>query len=285
MHRFAAFLLISLVSSVASAQPQADPPAAAPAPSTQPPKHPPGGTVTVVQSLTTRSTADAKPSSSLTGTAFFAKTPKGTVIGVTSIHFLELDGPPLQQVEWLTLELDEVSSATKAFGAPGRQPLDNSKRDYSADYLLLQPDKVPANVTVLDFDTRPAPRPRKDKDKGEPVWFPYEDTKGFKWVTGEVWSANARHIKVVLDAPLQLQGTSGSPIVSQETGKVIGILSAGNSGDKQSTIFLAPAASVLAAINAAEATTDRPTLAEIDWKKHKAEAAKAEPSKPAPSKK
>ena len=46
-------------------------------------------------------------------------------------------------------------------------------------------------------------------------------------VTGTVVEADVKYVTVILDQPITLLSQSGSPIISQATGRVIGTLSRG----------------------------------------------------------
>jgi hypothetical protein len=59
-----------------------------------------------------------------------------------------------------------------------------------------------------------------------------------------------------LTKPYDLMGLSGSPLVSQRSGKVIGTLSRGAKEASQTVILAAPGAAILAAIAKAEEADD-----------------------------
>ena len=247
------------------------PAAAAPAPEI---KTPPKGEVIFFQMLTP---------GFLVGTGFFIKTPKGEIIGATSIHFLDLDEGPLESIAWLGgSKLEEIASSDKAFGQPGVQPKDLRDPDYRKDYLLLTLKAPPKNAAALEIDHRLVPRARAGQERGELVWFPVMDGKakpdGVHWINGEVHAASGKVITIVLDESIELNGSSGTPVVSQETGKVIGVVSAGSKGFKKPTVYLAPARAIWKAMTKAEVSGERPTLKTIDWTKHG--EVKPKPKKP-----
>ncbi len=208
----------------------------------------------------------------LVGTGFFVKTPKGEIIGATSIHFLDFDEGPLESIAWLGADLEDIASSKKALGQPGIQPREQRDPDYHADYMLFSLDAPPKIGTPLEFDDRASPRAQTAKEPGERLWFPVFDgavkPDGIRWVTGEVLAASPKAIKIQLDEPLELQGTSGTPVLSQETGKVIGVMSAGATGILKATAYLAPARTMWEVMTAAESKGERPVLKTIDWSKH-----------------
>ena len=64
-----------------------------------------------------------------------------------------------------------------------------------------------------------------------------------------VVEADVKYSIVVLDALIELVSQSGSPIISQESGRVIGTLSRGGEPVEGKTVlFLAPASGILKAL-------------------------------------
>jgi hypothetical protein len=94
--------------------------------------------------------------------------------------------------------------------------------DRTLDYLILRVASGAPSTAVLELDDREKP------DLHERLWLPDKsaDTPvGYRLVKGEVIEAKATSITIVLDSPITLQSQSGSPVLSQRTGKVIGTLS------------------------------------------------------------
>lgn len=298
-----AFVIATILVLAASAQAQTTPPvtpappspttptpAPTPAPTSKPtapasaPKDevrkPPSGLVIFFQALA--------PEPGLVGTGWFIKTPKGEAIGATSLHLLDLQAKPLESVSWIDFDSPGSLVSSKSFGQPGIQPSDDPDASYRHDYLLLALDPTKAKPATLELDPRELPRPKTKTAAGERVWFPIMDSAakpdGVRWVPGEVLAASAKVITITLDEKVDLPGTSGTPIVSQETGKVIGMVSAGHLGGAKSTALLAPARAMWEAVNKAEITGERPALKSIDWNKHKAPKVKprerSRPNKP-----
>jgi bifunctional DNase/RNase len=198
------------------------------------------------------------------GTGFLIQAPnKAGVAAVTSTHFIDMGGEKLVSVEWLDLRNGAaVAKMTRSWGKPGRggslDPL-----DLRSDYLVMPVDPVPAPVALLQLDPRPLP------SVGERVWMPNkargEDAGfGVGWVAGTVSAVAPSYIDVHLDRDPQLQSQSGSPIVSQATGQVIGILSRGGL-DKGGVarIRLAPSAAIAAAMK----SKARPRLRDVVGKR------------------
>jgi len=156
------------------------------------------------------------------GTGFFVKAPSGKLAAVTSAHFIDPDGPALLKAEWATIDGEKlVATVTKSWGPPGK--LGRSQYDQRRDYLLFPVAAEIQVPTVFEFD----PRPRVAD--GELVWFADKDgsksAADQRVVTGSVTLESPLALIIELDEPIKLQSQSGSPFISQETGKVIGILS------------------------------------------------------------
>ena len=102
---------------------------------------------------------------------------------------------------------------------------------------------MPGNL-VLELD------PRTTIEAGERIWFHDKDgmaAEDYEIVEGYVQRATPMEYEVVLDREIHLQSQSGSPVISQSTGKVIGTLSAGNRFGGR-LLFLAPSCAILKAL-------------------------------------
>lgn len=173
------------------------------------------------------------------GTGSFVQAPDGKVIGVTSIHFLNRTGPQLLEAAWFDIKTNKrYATSQYSLGMPG---VARTKMDFSSDYLLLVMEGNIPPASFLQLDSRPK------AEVGERVWFPNKDRSaqaGYKHVEGIVTEVNETYIQVKLDKPIELTGRSGTPVISQATKKVIGILTAGGIDGKYTRIYLAPIAKI-----------------------------------------
>jgi hypothetical protein len=196
------------------------------------------------------------------GSSFLARTPGGSVVIVTAAHFLDFDGPALVRLSAFG-EVD-VATSTVAFGMPGNAGIDSPAEavDLRPDYVLLMPESEPVGATVLEMDDRPLPR------RGEKVWMP--DAIGAlmeppgELLTGIVDETDQGWIMIKFDRGqyVELMGASGGPVISQRTGKVIGIISRGGKIEGDDIALLTPAHGVLKAMRDAERSGERPRLRE-----------------------
>lgn len=191
------------------------------------------------------------------GTGFIARFPDGKVLGVTSAHFLDFDGPPLVEARWLDVVRDrEVVKYAKSHGKPGREGTYDPV-DMRSDYLLVIPGTVPPTESILPMDERNEPA------VGERVWLPDKNPKfsaGYHVVEGVVTDVAYEYVEVVMYEPVKPQSQSGSPFISQLTGRVIGTWAGGRRKGETIHIYLTPARAI---VNAeARANRDYP-LAEV----------------------
>lgn len=182
------------------------------------------------------------------GTGFLAHSPTNEVVGVTSAHFINFDGPTLIEAQWLEIpSYDSVLSFTHSLGRPGRA---GRGTDHRTDYLIL------TGVRELELSKRPILEldPRAHPDIGERVWLPNKNDvapDGYVQVEGTVVETSETYATILFDEYFELQSQSGSPLISQQTGKVIGTLASGGEQSGHVYVLTAPSASILAAMSGA----------------------------------
>jgi hypothetical protein len=231
---------------------------------------------------------NAKPT--YQGTGFFVKAPDGKIAAVTSIHFLDVNGPRLLEAHWLPPGGNKPAAVfdrswgrpgevrivrVKVANDPGGKPiiLDIPPADRRTDYLIMPaPAGVPA-ANVLELDAREGIAP------GERVYFHDKCAFGEKDYTvleGTVNQSLPEHYEIMLDRDVKAESQSGSPVFSQETGKVIGILAGVGDpgGDSTRSIFgrggsprllvLTPSSAILKALKEGH---DFPLLRDVVGKK------------------
>ncbi len=158
------------------------------------------------------------------GCGFLLQVEGGPIIGVTTAHSLGLLGDPpghFQRVAFSVAgQLDPVVTFDRLYGSPG---VPRHDENLAADYVLLKlPDPAPAIDArlVLAPDGRGAPQP------GERVvlFSGLGDGQGNpRLLQGAVLSADATGVWVVMDGAFDAGGMSGSPLISEHTGRVVGM--------------------------------------------------------------
>lgn len=179
-------------------------------------------------------------STSQLGTGSFIRAPNGKIIGLTSAHFIDFSGPLLLEVEWLDIKTNKaIASSRKSWGMPGRQG-SHEPLDLRSDYLLLLMEKEVSSQSILEMDQR------TDLPIGERIWFPNKNAtakEGYDLIEGKTHKTGAAYITIKLDKKIDLQSRSGTPVISQSTGKVIGILTSCDNTDT-TLLYLAPGLSI-----------------------------------------
>lgn len=166
------------------------------------------------------------------GTAFFTKL-KGHLFVMTSSHFLSRErGKTLLAMNSSSMQGELLLQTQFVWDDLGNGGIAGRINDFRDDDLLMPMSRLPAGYKALELDDRPL------VPQGERVWLPNkQDTElGHERVEGTVGPPTLGYVEVKLDRKIRLQSQSGSPIISQKTGKVIGILSRGD-GD---SIFCTP---------------------------------------------
>jgi hypothetical protein len=191
------------------------------------------------------------------GTGSFIRGEKGAVIGLTSAHFIDFSGPRLIEVSWLDIRTKKgIATSVNCWGMPGKEgcydPL-----DLRSDYILMLIEGTIDPGSLLSLDERSGP------EVGERVWFPNKNPRaalGFDLIDGKVSKACDTHLEITLNQGIDLQTRSGTPILSQLTGKVIGILTGGGKINDKTLLYLAPGRSLYQALHEAQ---QQPLLHEV----------------------
>ena len=152
------------------------------------------------------------------GRGFLFRLSSGEVIGVTTAHSLSFTA----QLRLRSIALAEHETLQRMIefetlrGDPGEA---RTGEDMSIDYVLLNtPRNQPIDpALVLDPDPRGLPQP------GERVLLYSIVADHSRLFPGSVLSADPSAIWVVMDEDFDPAGLSGSPFLSQHTGKVVGM--------------------------------------------------------------
>jgi hypothetical protein len=157
---------------------------------------------------------------SVAGSGFLIRLSDGEIVGVTTAHSVSLGNPdhPLEQIALgVAGQTDFVAEFDTLWGRPG-QP--RTGGDMTVDYVLLQADQPIDSGFVLTPDPRGAPQP------GERVslFSGLGDGHGGRRILeGIVQSVDDAAVWVLMDKLFNPSLMSGSPLVSQHTGQVVGM--------------------------------------------------------------
>lgn len=157
----------------------------------------------------------------LVGSGFFMKLPDGTVVGVTTSHSVSPLGTPNNTLEQIAFALngqpDHVAEFDTLYGPPGTP---RTGFDLSIDYVLLRVNQVVDATLVLTPDPRGAPQPGERVSLFSGLG---DESGGRRALKGTVQSAEATGIWVLMDDSFDAGRMSGSPLISQHTGQVVGM--------------------------------------------------------------
>jgi hypothetical protein len=157
----------------------------------------------------------------LVGSGFFLRLSDGAVIGVTTAHATPPLGAPNNTLEHIAFAVNGLPEHIAEFdtlhGPPGTS---RTGFDLSVDYVLLKLNGPIDSTLALTPDPRGAPQ------RGERVSLFSglgEGSGGRRELAGTVQSSEATGIWVLLDETFDAGRMSGSPLVSQHTGQVVGM--------------------------------------------------------------
>lgn len=159
-------------------------------------------------------TGDYRP----VGRGFLFRLPAGQIVGVTTAHSLSFNSqPPLRSIALaegkqsrMVVEFDSLR------GEPGTA---RTGEDMTIDYVLLN---TPINLEI-DPELILEPDPRGLPQTGEQVALYSIIDDQPQVFQGSVLSVEPSAVWVVMDEAFDPSGLSGSPFLSQHTGKVIGM--------------------------------------------------------------
>lgn len=190
------------------------------------------------------------------GCGFFFALASGEIVGATTAHSVGI-GNPNHLLERIGLGVAGhagfVGEFDTLWGPPGRRL---TPENLALDYLLLRVDGSIDAELVLTPDPRGAPQP------GERVMLYSglgDGQGGPRLLEGTVQSVSSEAVWVLMDDWFNPSMMSGSPIVSQHTGQVVGMVVAGSPRRLRVLLGLHPMGSL---VERAESAEEFPTLGE-----------------------
>ena len=167
----------------------------------------------------------------LIGSGFLLRLSESEVVGVTTAHSVWMLGTPNNSLERIAFHIagqdTYVAEFDTLYGQPG---VAFKNLNLAMDYVLLKLDQPIDESLALTPDPRGAPQP------GERVALFSglgDGQGGRRELAGTVQSVDAQGIWVVMDEVFDPGRMSGSPLISQHTGQVIGMaIAATYQGDR-----------------------------------------------------
>lgn len=178
------------------------------------------------------------------GTAFFlpARDDVG-VAAVSTAHGFDLgELARAREVEFrLGRSATRVAVSSRLL-APAGRPFSAPGGTVRGDYLLFALDAAPEGVRVLSPDARESPeRGERVRILGVPSQIPQDEDDLF----GEVHAVGPERIEVDLDAPADLRGWGGAPVLRHPSGEVIGMLQAAQPVSGTLRLVVSPVSALL----------------------------------------
>lgn len=164
--------------------------------------------------------------SSKYATGFFGRAPDGRVAAVTCSSQLKRKARKLNRICWTDVATGEqVDCFVKTWGPPGKggvADVNMMSPDVRTDYFILRADDQLPPGAVLELDAR------KRCEAPERVWFPNKNPDaplGYDLLSGYIRESHLKYLVLELDTPVRPKSINGTPVISELTGRVIGIVS------------------------------------------------------------
>jgi len=138
----------------------------------------------------------------------------------------------------------KIVAQSRAFLAPPGRPYFAAGASVFDDYVVFALDAAPKGVRLLPLEPEPVLPEARVRILGVPKQGPHDEDDLF----GRVAEVSPSRIEVDLDVSQDLAGWGGAPVLSQATGKVIGILQAFYPQGSTARVSVSPIAAVRAAL-------------------------------------
>jgi hypothetical protein len=137
-----------------------------------------------------------------------------------------------------------IVATSRGFLAPPGRPFNAPGATLFDDYVVYALDAAPKGVRLLELDSEPVTPEMRVRILGVPTGADRDQTELF----GRVAEVSPSRIEVDLEVGDDLRGWGGAPVLSQDTGRVIGILQAYWPRGTTARVGVAPIAAVRAAL-------------------------------------
>lgn len=166
------------------------------------------------------------------------------IFGVTSLHFMNFEAGGLFEAIWLDIRTSKpIVRFDRSLGQPAKTSIE-TYADIEHDFVLMPAEGLPPDCAALEIEVI------QRYPKGAKLWFPNKSGAsdiGYDWIEAEIVKDDGHMIRVRLLSKIALQSQSGSPFISQKSGRVVGMLMGGD----EKEIFLCPARSLARRLEAA----------------------------------
>ncbi len=181
------------------------------------------------------------------GIVFFIATPsEAGVAAVGTAHTLDRqDLAAAGEVEFRLGNSTQSVADSRGFLVPPGVPFSTHGATIRDDYFVYSLDAAPTAIRTLTIDSEPVERKSRVRILGIPIG----DSEPTSELTGVVAKVSDDRIEIDLDAPTSLRGWGGAPVLSQSTGRVVGIVQAADPNRSLPRVTAAPISGVRDALD------------------------------------
>jgi hypothetical protein len=189
------------------------------------------------------------------GCGFLLRLPNGEIIGVTTAHSLYFSGWPGRALESVFFSLPGSAEAIVSFDAfYGRPGEVFTQYRFAKDYVLLKTTQPVDETLILDPDPRGAPQAGERVSLYSGLGDGAGEPRAWE---GTITAVGPEAVWAQMDEQFDPGGMSGSPLLSQHTGQVVGMVVSG--GGSPVMLGFHP---IGALVQKAESATEFPLIAE-----------------------
>jgi len=197
-----------------------------------------------------RPTVPKHSASQSSGTVFFIGVGEtGAVAAIGTAHTLQI--PDIARAGRVEFRLGEswdlISTSTRLLVPPGI-PFHAPGGTVAGDFFVYALDSAPEGVRVLKIETDAKLANLKKGDAVQILGIPAQGDVDEMVLSGEILDASSELIQLDLEAPVDLRGWGGAPVISSASGRVIGILQASVSRASIPRLTVGPIGAVQSAL-------------------------------------
>jgi hypothetical protein len=212
-----------------------------------------------------RPTIPKRAASQSSGTVFFIEVAaSGAIAAIGTAHTLRIsDIAKAGRVEFrLGESWNLISTSTRLLVPPGI-PFNAPGGSVAGDFFVYALDSAPVGVRVLEIETGPELAGLAKGDAVQILGIPAKGESDQVVLRGEILEASPKQIQLILDAPFDLRGWGGAPVIAAASGRVIGIVQASISKASTPRLTVGPIGAVQDALAGLRAGATGQTFAKL----------------------
>ncbi len=200
----------------------------------------------IAEPAVARPTIPKHSASQSSGTVFFAKVAAtGSVVAIGTAHTLKI--PDIARAGRVEFRLggswDLISTSTRLLVPPGI-PFHAPGGTVAGDFFVYALDSAPNGVRILEIETGPNLAGLTKGVAVQILGIPAQGGDNEVVLNGEILEASPDQIQLNLEAPFDLRGWGGAPVIAVASGRVIGIVQGSVSGASIPRLTVGPITAV-----------------------------------------